>query len=139
MPPFPSPDWVAHADRALAEAPDLADTLGPTDAVVGYVVDGDPALHYHLAVADGRARMRLGPAPAGPVLRTDAATATALHAGTLSFSDAVLDGRLLIEGDASSLLAAKPALDAVRAVLDRARDADHDPTTAPTPRETTDA
>lgn len=99
--------WVAAVDGA--PVPDES-----PDATVAWEVRGGPSWWVHLAGSTARAGRGQAHDPA-VVFATDAETAAALHGGTASIDDAVLDGRLRVTGDVTALPALRAALDAVAA------------------------
>ena len=75
------------------------DALGPSD--------GLPSI-WHLVVADGSATVHDGPHDAPDLrLAADAATVAAIVDGRTAAARAFLDGRLRVEGDLTTLLAAR--------------------------------
>ncbi len=127
VPAFPSVAWVTDADAALSADAGLArhlTDLPGTRIAVGYAVagaDDAPGLDYRLEIDGGGAHLREGLGGATVVFRTDHATAVAIHEGTMAAQEAIITGRLRIEGDATTLIPWRPALDAVQAVLDHHR------------------
>jgi hypothetical protein len=131
MPRFLSAEWLAALDAGVRSAPDLA-------------VDEPVVVQHEVRMPDGttvRYRVRFGPdgasfAPSGAgddaadvTLRTDRATAWALHQGELRAQDAFARGDLkvrgrpeVLAGRADLLTALARAVAAVRSGTDLADD-----------------
>jgi hypothetical protein len=110
---FLSPEWLA----ALAEAAAADPLEGPEIAQLRLVVEqrvpdapGGPVT-YSIALADGRASVRIGDGGEPDVgLQADYATAAALHRGELSAQEAIGSGRLILHGSLDRVVAARRAL-----------------------------
>lgn len=119
MPVFPSDEWVDWLDAALSECR-VDDTVG---LVLEYhASDDDSVFCWHVRIASGRVSAavgRAGEAHGQPVLTlaSDRDTARAIAVGGGSAQRAFAEGRLRFSGDPRLLLAARPALEAISAVL----------------------
>ena len=120
MPVFPSDEWVDWLDAALSEC--------RVDESVGLVLeyhasDDDASVFcWHVLIASGRVSAavgRAGEAHGQPVLTlaSDRETAQAIAIEGGSAQRAFAEGRLRFSGDPRLLLAARPALEAIGAVL----------------------
>ena len=120
MPVFPSDEWVDWLDAALSEC--------RVDESVGLVLeyhasDDDASVFcWHVLIASGRVSAavgRAGEAHGQPVvtLASDRDTAQAIAIEGGSAQRAFAEGRLHFNGDPRLLLAARPALEAIGAVL----------------------
>lgn len=116
---FPSESWFDAANQALRTDATLDGAIDGVELVIDYLITGDPPFTYHLRIRQGEARLLPGSGDAALLLRTDAATALALHEGRMASADAVLHGQLVLVGDATALRNDRDSLEAVRAVLDR--------------------
>lgn len=120
MPVFPSDEWVDWLDAALSECR-VDDTVG---LVLEYHASDDdaPVFCWHVRIASGRVSAavgRAGEAHGQPVLRlaSDRDTARAIAVGGGSAQRAFAEGRLQFSGDPRLLLEARPAMEAIGAVL----------------------
>lgn len=110
-----SDEWLVAADTALRDLPPA-----DTDALIGFCVTGGPS-------GDRRYALRLGPDSVGidrstepqVTLRLPWASAVDIARGDSSAQRAVLDGVLIIDGDAGILLGHAGSLSAID---DRLRD-----------------
>ncbi len=116
---YATPEWIAAFDHALA-----ATDLDPADRdpiVVQYLLDDAPAGcgPYTLRVDGNGARVVAGTANDAVVtFRQDYGTAVAIAGGERSAQRAVLDGSIVITGDATRLIGRAALL----AAIDRAVD-----------------
>jgi hypothetical protein len=101
---FLSEAWVAALSARLAGAGPGSDT--PAVVVQQHVTDGPAGdVYYHLELDADGGRAEPGPADRPTVTFTqDWATARALHDGTLTPQEAVLSGRLRVEGTVTDLV-----------------------------------
>lgn len=120
MPVFPSDEWVDWLDAALSECR-VDESVG---LVLEYHASGDEAsvFCWHVLIASGRVSAavgRAGEAHGQPVvtLASDRDTARAIAIEGGSAQRAFAEGRLRFSGDPRLLLAARPALEAIGAVL----------------------
>ena len=120
MPAFPSDEWVDWLDAALSECR-VDDTVG---LVLEYHASDDDASAFcwHVRIASGRVSAAVGPAGEAhgqPVLTlaSDRDTARAIAVEGESAQRAFAEGRLRFDGDPRLLLAARPAMEAIGAVL----------------------
>ena len=120
MPVFPSDEWVDWLDAALSECR-VDDTVG---LVLEYHASDDdaPVFCWHVRIASGRVSAavgRAGETHGQPVLRlaSDRDTARAIAVGGGSAQRAFAEGRLQFSGDPRLLLEARPAMEAIGAVL----------------------
>ncbi len=90
-----------------------------TSIVIEQKVVGDGVdTAWHTRVAEGAMSVIPGPAPESDITLTcDPDTAASIASGRLSAQRAFLDGRLRLDGDVRSLMAARPALDALADVF----------------------
>jgi putative sterol carrier protein len=116
-------EWI-DALRAEVDASDALRDLAATHTIgVTQVVTAGPEgdVVYHLQVGDGRATF--GPGPADPEdvrMQQTWDTATAVATGSLIAQEAFVTGRIALQGDQHTLMAAQPvfaALDAVFAAV----------------------
>ena len=120
MPEYFTDEWVLWLDSALSECR----VDGAISLVLEYHVTGDdgPAYCWHVRIASGRvtaAAGRAGEAPDQTVvaLASDRATARAVSIEGGSAQRAFAEGRLRFSGDPRLLLAARPVLEHIGAVL----------------------
>lgn len=120
MPVFPSDEWVDWLDAALSECR-VDDTVG---LVLEYhASDDDTSVFcWHVLISSGRVSAAVGPAGEAhgqPVLTlaSDRDTARAIAVEGGSAQRAFAEGLLQFSGDPRLLLAARPALEAIGAVL----------------------
>ncbi|MXW95379.1 MAG: SCP2 sterol-binding domain-containing protein [Acidimicrobiaceae bacterium] len=120
MPVFPSDEWVGWLDAALSECR-VDDSVG---LVLEYHASDDdaPVFCWHVRIASGRVSAavgRAGEAHGLPVvtLASDRDTARAIAIEGESAQRAFAEGRLRFDGDPRLLLAARPAMEAIGAVL----------------------
>ncbi len=109
--------WLRSQNATLLADPSLPDRLGGARLSVGYAIIDEPPFEYHLAVADGTARLQEGLGDGALVFRGDRDTVEAVYNGSRTSQDLILSGDLRIDGDATILLAHRPALDAIRSCL----------------------
>ena len=120
MPVFPSDAWVDWLDAALSECR-VDDTLGL--ALEYHASDDDASVFcWHVRIASGRvsaAAGRAGEAHGLPVvtLASDRDTARTIAIEGGSAQRAFAEGRLQFSGDPRLLLAARPVLEAIGAIL----------------------
>ena len=111
---YATPEWIAAFDRALA----VGET-GSGDGVplvVQYLLDDAPAdcLPYALRITADGVRVVPGVADdAGVTFRQSYATAVAIAQGERSAQRSVLDGSVVITGDATQLLGRATLLGAI--------------------------
>ena len=120
MPEYFTDEWVRWLDSVLSECR----VDGAISLVLEYHVTGDDGSTYcwHVRVASGRvaaAAGRAGETHGLPVvtLASDRDTARAVATEGGSAQRAFAEGRLRFSGDPRLLLAARPALEAIGAVL----------------------
>ncbi|MXW99171.1 MAG: hypothetical protein F4Y05_00810 [Acidimicrobiaceae bacterium] len=120
MPVFPSDEWVDWLDAALSECR-VDDSVG---LVLEYHASDDDGsvFCWHVRIASGRVSAavgRAGEAHGQPVLTlaSDRDTAQAIAIEGESAQRAFAEGRLRFSGDPRLLLAARPAMEAIGAVL----------------------
>lgn len=120
MPEYFTDEWVLWLDSVLSECR----VDGAISLVLEYHVTGDDGSAYcwHVRIASGRvaaAAGRAGEAPGQPVvvLTSDGETARAVAIEGGSAQRAFAEGQLRFSGDPRLLLAARPALEAIGAVL----------------------
>jgi len=109
--------WVHRQDAVLLADRTLPDRLGSTRLSVGYAITDEPPFEYHLAIADGAARLQAGIGDGSLVFRGARAVVEAVHEGSRTSQDLILSGDLRIDGDATTLLAHRSVLDAIRECL----------------------
>ena len=120
MPEYFTDEWVLWLNSMLSECR----VDGAVGLVLEYHVTGDDgsAYSWHVRIASGRvaaAAGRVGEAAGQPVLvlTSDSETARAVAIEGESAQRAFAEGRLRFSGDPRLLLAARPALEAIGAVL----------------------
>ena len=97
MPEFLSDEWVAALDAAVRRAADLE--VEPALVVETQVTGSGPERGYQVRLGPAGATVaRAGATPPDVVLVTDAATAWALHTGSLRAQDAFARGVLKVRG-----------------------------------------
>ena len=102
LPPL-SVAWIAALDDVARWHDGLLGMASTVTLSVEYRVADGPT--WHIALGDGEARVRPGPAEAPDMtFSTDRATATGLMAGAIDPLDAVITGNLSIGGDPRSLV-----------------------------------
>jgi hypothetical protein len=111
---FLSDEWLA----ALGRAAETIDVDPDVSVVIEQTVRSGGGDHedvtWHTTVAGGRVEVSPGPSSIAAIrLSSDAETAWQIAGGRLSAQRAFLDGRLRLGGDVRSLMAARPALDAI--------------------------
>ena len=120
MPEFLTDGWVAWLDSVLSEC-----RVDPSvDLVLEHrVLMGDGSVYcWHVRIASGRSSAAVGPAGEAPgqalvAFASDRETARAIAIEGGSAQRAFAEGRLHVSGDPRLLLAARPALEAIGAVL----------------------
>ena len=119
MPEYLSPAWFEAADRALRDDAGLAATsVGVRLVLQQTVEDPSPGITWHIRVADGTARLSVGPAEDATVtFRCDRSTAIDIHRGHISAQAAFMAGHLRVGGDVGSLLAHQDLLTGLTDVL----------------------
>lgn len=107
--------WIAELDRAAAASLALTQVAEGGDLVIQQVVTDGPEgpVAYRIELRAGRPAVVAGEGPATVTLRTDHATAAAIHAGEESAQAAFMAGRLRLGGDIRALLAHREALAAL--------------------------
>ncbi|MBM3683132.1 MAG: SCP2 sterol-binding domain-containing protein [Actinobacteria bacterium] len=119
MPRYATPEWIAGFNRALA-----ATDAGPHEGaplVVQYLLEDAPAdcTSYALRVTPDGARVVPGIAEDATVtFRQSYGTAVAIAQGERSAQRSVLDGSVVIIGDATQLLGRAALLGAIDRALD---------------------
>ena len=120
LPVFPSDEWVGWLDAALSGCR-VDDSVG---LVLEYHASDDdaPVFCWHVRIAFGRVSAAVGRAVEArglPVvtLASDRDTARAIAIEGESAQRAFAEGRLRFNGDPRLLLAARPAMEAIGAVL----------------------
>ena len=119
-PEFSTDEWVGWLDSVLSEC--------RVDSAVGLVLeyhvseDDGSVYCWHVRIASGRVSAAVGYAGEAPglalvALASDRETALAIAIGGGSAQRAFAEGRLHVGGDPRSLLAARPALEVIGAVL----------------------
>ncbi|MEZ5245953.1 MAG: SCP2 sterol-binding domain-containing protein [Acidimicrobiales bacterium] len=114
MAAFASQEWIDDLTRAAAGATIDADIR----LTIEQRITGPSPISWHVAFADGVARVAAGPAADPSVTLTSSfETAAAIHAGRLSAQRAFLDGALRIGGDLDVLISHRGALDEIAELL----------------------
>ena len=120
MPEFLTDEWVHWLDSVLSECR----VDGAVGLVLEYRVSEDDGSVYcwHVRIASGRVSAAVGRAGdasdlALVALASDRETALAIAVGGGSAQRAFAEGRLQFSGDPRLLLAARPAMEAIGAVL----------------------
>ena len=120
MPEMFTGEWVAGLDSVLSQCPVSA----AVDLVLEHRVSSEDGsvFCWHVRVAGGRVSAAAGPAGAGSgagivSFASDRETARAIAVEGKSAQRAFAEGRLRLAGDAQLLIAARPAMEAIGAVL----------------------
>ena len=99
---FLSQEWFAELDAAVAQSAPPAAGSWVIEQLVTATPDGD--VRYQLVSADGSVRIQTGtPTPPTVVFTSDYPTAAAIAQGRLSTEAALLDGRVRVAGNLSSV------------------------------------
>lgn len=93
-----SPAWLAAAGEAVGQIPPV-----DGDVVIGFEV-GEPGRSYQLVLGPDRVTYREPDGPAGLTIRIGYATAVSIATGRTSAQRALLDGEIVLNGDANLLL-----------------------------------
>lgn len=121
---FLSTGWVDDVTATAAASDELAAASRGVRLTLQQEVTTDGGTtRWWFRLDDGTVTAGAGAADPGAdvVLRSDAATATAIATGAMAAHDAVAEGRLRAAGDLGALRRARPALAAVGDVLGEVR------------------
>lgn len=119
MAAFLSHEWISELDRAAAA---VRVDPGTSIVVEQVVTTPEGARTWHLRCEGGSLRVFEGSAPDADIrLTTDADVATTIATGSVSAQRELLAGRLRLDGDIDTLLAARPVLEALGDVFAAAR------------------
>lgn len=117
-------DWIEALSAEVAAHAELQGLAGEHTLGVTQVVRDGPEgqVIYHLQVGDGRAAFGAGPAdPEDVRMEQDWATAVGVATGEVNAQDAFISGRISVQGDHATLIAAQPVFRALDAVFTAVR------------------
>lgn len=125
MAQFLSPEWMDELGRAAAGHDEMAEAASGVDLTLQQVVTrrGRADSRYAIRISGGRLEVVSGAAEGADVTLTeDYETAVALSRGDITAQDALMAGRIRIQGQTSALVRSQEVLGLAQRCFDQVRE-----------------